>query len=228
MDDLELQLGSTSVEYLRARLTYRHSAFPQHDDGDAAARTRLETTVTAALKRLNTASPWAPPAPAPPVADPLLAVVVAGWGPPAAADVARRMAMTAEHAAAPPPSRAPPAPRKIWSELRRVSSSARGTAARLPTRVQRVPSSSTFPTSPAGCGIPRPSRNGAATPGVRRQEAGAARGRHSLGHGALRGGTGTVDGADSASERRSPGRGSARSGGSKGDSAKWSWTGWWQ
>ncbi|KFA51685.1 hypothetical protein S40293_02778 [Stachybotrys chartarum IBT 40293] len=71
IEDLELELGDTRVEYMQIRVTYSHSAFPDHcspgtSSGVSNIRTRMETTATATLKLYNELSPWSPrPAPAP-------------------------------------------------------------------------------------------------------------------------------------------------------------------
>lgn len=71
MEDLELELGDTRVEYMQIRVTYSHSAFPDHcplgtSSGVSNIRTRMETTAMATLKLYNELSPWSPrPAPAP-------------------------------------------------------------------------------------------------------------------------------------------------------------------
>lgn len=66
MEDLELQLGSSTVGYMHIRVSYSHSAFPEYSSVEAATagvsslRSRLETTATATLKRHNAVSPWSP------------------------------------------------------------------------------------------------------------------------------------------------------------------------
>ncbi|KAK3379947.1 hypothetical protein B0T24DRAFT_176105 [Lasiosphaeria ovina] len=68
--DLEYQLGSTTVEYLQVRVTYRHSGFPQQHgppslyntavDRVVGVQTTMETTAVAVIKRHNSSSPWSP------------------------------------------------------------------------------------------------------------------------------------------------------------------------
>ncbi|KAK1857353.1 hypothetical protein CCHR01_00134 [Colletotrichum chrysophilum] len=65
IDDLEDQLGSSRVEYLRIVVKYKHSAFPKCGrsdtvDGVADVETKLETSATAALQHLNHRSLWSP------------------------------------------------------------------------------------------------------------------------------------------------------------------------
>ncbi|KAI6382388.1 hypothetical protein MCOR25_000686 [Pyricularia grisea] len=104
--DLELQLGSTRAEFLRVRLTYRHSGFPQQQPqqqrqdvrgGDSlmsstttttANTHKIETQVVAAIERRSSTSPWSPsPASMP---NPLIQIVASCWGVAAARDVMDR------------------------------------------------------------------------------------------------------------------------------------------
>ncbi|TLS27803.1 hypothetical protein PpBr36_00997 [Pyricularia pennisetigena] len=104
--DLELQLGSTQAEFLRVRLTYRHSGFPQQQSqqqrqvprgGDSlmsstttttASNHKIETQVIAAIERRSSTSPWSPsPASMP---NPLIQIVASCWGVAAARDVMDR------------------------------------------------------------------------------------------------------------------------------------------
>ncbi|KAH9438702.1 hypothetical protein MCOR02_002309 [Pyricularia oryzae] len=104
--DLELQLGSTQAEFLRVRLTYRHSGFPQQQAqqqrqdtncGDSlmsstttttANTHKIETHVIAAIERRSSSSPWSPsPASMP---NPLIQIVASCWGVAAARDVIDR------------------------------------------------------------------------------------------------------------------------------------------
>ena len=83
MEYLEMQLGSIESEYMEVRLTYSHSAFPHsdhgdHDSGIASVETRLETTLTASIKRHNPSSPWSPP-PAP-IPNYIFDIVGSYWG----------------------------------------------------------------------------------------------------------------------------------------------------
>jgi hypothetical protein len=83
IEDLELQLGDLRTEYMRVRLCYAHSAFPQHEDieernGISSVRTSMETVAVASLKRCNGFSPWSPhPAPAP---NTLFQLIAQHWG----------------------------------------------------------------------------------------------------------------------------------------------------
>lgn len=102
LEDLELQLGSTSREYLQVQLTYAHSGFPKRDVGRDPAdrdggcvevRTTIETTVTALVMQQNSSSLWSPP-PAPATGSPLVDIVAKHWGPAAAKEMARRIAIS--------------------------------------------------------------------------------------------------------------------------------------
>lgn len=101
IEDLEVQLGATSQEYMHVQLTYTHSGFPKRDigrdvlgsdGGCVAVRTTIETTATAVIMQQNSSSLWSPPPP--PSSSPLSGVVARHWGPAAAADMAQRMAAT--------------------------------------------------------------------------------------------------------------------------------------
>ncbi|CAK7268905.1 hypothetical protein SEPCBS119000_003301 [Sporothrix epigloea] len=100
LEDLELQLGSTSREYMQVQLTYAHSGFPKRDigrelaDRDAGCvevRTTIETTVTALVMQQNSSSLWSSPK-APATDSPLVDIVAKHWGPAAAKEMARRIA----------------------------------------------------------------------------------------------------------------------------------------
>ncbi|PHH87518.1 hypothetical protein CDD83_8746 [Cordyceps sp. RAO-2017] len=62
MEDLELQLGSSVAGYMQVRVSYSHSAFPEHATPEAdtggvlSLRSRLETTATASLRRRDVLS----------------------------------------------------------------------------------------------------------------------------------------------------------------------------
>ncbi|KAL2200536.1 hypothetical protein P885DRAFT_57408 [Corynascus similis CBS 632.67] len=92
IEDLEHELGGTVTEYLRVRVTYRHSEFPQKrkqmterpsgtpfDDGVSNVQTTIRTTVTASIRRHNFASPWSPP-PFTPRPNPLFEAMASHWG----------------------------------------------------------------------------------------------------------------------------------------------------
>jgi hypothetical protein len=112
MQDLEFTLGSTTAApYLSARLTYRHSAFPNQPDcfpsnGTSRVQTRLETTATASIRRHSTSSPWSPRSGRQETRDPnpLYEIIASHWGPRAAADVTRRVLLA-------PPGRGTPGPK---------------------------------------------------------------------------------------------------------------------
>lgn len=82
IDDLEDQLGSSRVEYLRIVVKYKHSAFPNCGksdtvDGVADVETKLETSATAALQHLNHRSLWSPCAMLAP--NPLFGIIHQHW-----------------------------------------------------------------------------------------------------------------------------------------------------
>jgi len=65
MAELENDLGRTLTLYLTVRLTYKHSAFPNHrepagSDGMVSHLTRLNTEAAAVIKRHNPQSAWSP------------------------------------------------------------------------------------------------------------------------------------------------------------------------
>ncbi|CAK7228124.1 hypothetical protein SCUCBS95973_006774 [Sporothrix curviconia] len=100
LEDLELQLGSTSREYMQVQLTYAHSGFPKRDasrdpadrdGGCVEIRTTIETTATALVMQQNSISMWSPP-PAPAAGSPLVDIVAKHWGPAAAKEMAKRIA----------------------------------------------------------------------------------------------------------------------------------------
>lgn len=102
--DLELQLGSTSQEYMQIQLTYSHSGFPKRDvgrdpmdrdGGCVEVRTTIETTVTALVMQQNSSSMWSPSA-APPAGSPLVDIVAKHWGSDAAKEMAKRIATSIE------------------------------------------------------------------------------------------------------------------------------------
>ncbi|TLD26919.1 hypothetical protein PspLS_04716 [Pyricularia sp. CBS 133598] len=104
--DLEFQLGSTRAEFLRVRLTYRHSGFPQqqpqqqrqdHHGGESlmsstttttANTHKIETQVIAAIERRSSTSPWSPSPTS--IPNPLIQIVASCWGVAAARDVMNR------------------------------------------------------------------------------------------------------------------------------------------
>ncbi|KAH6856594.1 hypothetical protein B0I37DRAFT_79263 [Chaetomium sp. MPI-CAGE-AT-0009] len=91
IEDLEHELGGTVTEYLRVRVSYCHSGFPQRhrqttaavsttaSDGIASIQTTIQTTATATIKRHNSTSPWSPP-PCTPRPNPLFEVIASHWG----------------------------------------------------------------------------------------------------------------------------------------------------
>lgn len=104
LEDLELQLGSTSQEYMQIQLAYSHSGFPKRDvgrdptdrdGGCVEVRTTIETTVTALVMQQNSASMWSPSA-APPAGSPLVDIVAKHWGPAAAKEMAKRISTSIE------------------------------------------------------------------------------------------------------------------------------------
>ncbi|RMJ17887.1 hypothetical protein BHE90_004282 [Fusarium euwallaceae] len=80
IEDLEAELGSSHVEYIEVRLSYRHSAFPTSRDNDIQAggmltmQSKVETVAMASVKLHNTMSPWSPPPPEP-TPNPLLPLI---------------------------------------------------------------------------------------------------------------------------------------------------------
>lgn len=63
--NLQNHLGETISSYLTVRLTYKHSAFPNHkplhpQDGMKQRVSRIETEATATIKRRNPESAWSP------------------------------------------------------------------------------------------------------------------------------------------------------------------------
>ncbi|KAJ3508343.1 hypothetical protein NM208_g15834 [Fusarium decemcellulare] len=71
MEDLEVELGDSRVEYIEVHLSYCHSALPISKDVDIAdnsmlsVQSKVKTVATASIKLHNTMSPWAPPPPSP-------------------------------------------------------------------------------------------------------------------------------------------------------------------
>ncbi|KAK3390916.1 hypothetical protein B0H63DRAFT_125996 [Podospora didyma] len=102
IEDLEYHLGSTTTEYLQVRVTYRHSGFPQQQQGEsrslssrpvadrvASVQTTIETTAIAVVKRHNSSSPWSPrPSPQP---NPLFEIIASHWGAESASDIMHRI-----------------------------------------------------------------------------------------------------------------------------------------
>lgn len=83
IEDLEVELGNTQLEYMHIKISYSHSAFPRQTytesvGGVSAIQSKVETTATATLKLRNTFSPWSPPpTPAP---NPLFQLAKQHWG----------------------------------------------------------------------------------------------------------------------------------------------------
>ncbi|KAF4472750.1 hypothetical protein FALBO_362 [Fusarium albosuccineum] len=71
MEDLEVELGDSRVEYIEVHLSYCHSALPISKDVEIAdnsmlsMQSKVKTVATAYIKLHNTMSPWAPPPPSP-------------------------------------------------------------------------------------------------------------------------------------------------------------------
>ena len=83
IEDLEVELGDTQLEYLHINVTYSHSAFPSRTSVESVGgvfniQSKVKTTATATLKLRNTFSPWSPPpAPGP---NPLFQLIERHWG----------------------------------------------------------------------------------------------------------------------------------------------------
>ncbi|OHE94349.1 ubiquitin-conjugating enzyme [Colletotrichum orchidophilum] len=82
IDDLEYQLGSSNLEYIRVLVKYNHSAFFCKSrsgiiDNMTEAGTRLETFATAAIKRHNHRSPWSPSRAL--TYNPIMSIVYGSW-----------------------------------------------------------------------------------------------------------------------------------------------------
>ncbi|KAK4662762.1 hypothetical protein QC763_603460 [Podospora pseudopauciseta] len=120
IEDLEHHLGSTMTEYLRVRVTYRHSGFPQQQqqqtrnmtmkngssDGIANVQTSIQTTAVAVIKRHNSSSPWSP-RPRAPQPNPIFKIIASHWGVQSANEVMQRIIsskpLTARKGAISPP-----------------------------------------------------------------------------------------------------------------------------
>lgn len=93
-EDLEIQLGSSQVTYLRIQVSYAHSAFPEflhteHMTGVSSMSSRMETVVQASIKRHSTISPWSPrPVP---LTNPLFPLIERHWGPDKARDAMQQI-----------------------------------------------------------------------------------------------------------------------------------------
>lgn len=83
MEDLQLQLGDSAMDYLSIQVSYSHSAFPFQRGAAGATevsilQTRLVTAAEATIKLHNLVSPWSPhPIPA---RDRLLSAIESHWG----------------------------------------------------------------------------------------------------------------------------------------------------
>lgn len=103
MEDLEYRLSGATTEYLKIRVTYRHSGFPQEhtartvaggdvprQDSVAGVQTTIQTTAVAAIKRHDLASPWSPHTRAPQLNE-LFEIVASHWGIKRACEVMQRV-----------------------------------------------------------------------------------------------------------------------------------------
>ena len=94
IEDLEVQLGTSQISYMRIKVTYSHSAFPQYHfrprmTGVTSLQSRMETLAIASLKRHDTMSLWSPhPAPAP---NPLFSLIERHWGEEKASDAMQQI-----------------------------------------------------------------------------------------------------------------------------------------
>ncbi|OTB08117.1 hypothetical protein M426DRAFT_7922 [Hypoxylon sp. CI-4A] len=165
--DLESQLGNARTEYVQVQVHYCHSGFPvfasrRAEDRISLHRTRLETTVTGAIKQHNPTSAWSPR----PIAtlNPLFSIIASHWGPSQAnepgaapADGSEDTVTALDQIVAAPlvPNRqgslkratlesersSDPA-RKIWTELRQTSSGNR--PAFHVSKANHLPAATTF------------------------------------------------------------------------------------
>lgn len=94
MEDLQLQLGDSIMDYLSIQVSYSHSAFPFQRGAAGATevsilQTRLVTAAEATIKLHNVLSPWSPhPIPA---RDGLLSVVESHWGSQKASEIMQQI-----------------------------------------------------------------------------------------------------------------------------------------
>lgn len=94
MEDLQLQLGNSIMDYLSIQVSYSHSAFPFQRGAAGATdvsilQTRLVTAAEATIKLHNVLSPWSPhPIPA---RDRLLSVVESHWGSQKASEIMQQI-----------------------------------------------------------------------------------------------------------------------------------------
>jgi hypothetical protein len=94
IDDLELQLGSAGMTYMHIRIRYSHSAFSDLRNADVMSgisdmQTRVETNVTAVIKRHNAGSPWSP-RPVPGI-NPLVEIARLHWSQERAAEAVEKI-----------------------------------------------------------------------------------------------------------------------------------------
>lgn len=94
MEDLQLQLGDSVMDYLSIQVSYSHSAFPFQRGAAGATevsilQTRLVTAAEATIKLHNSLSPWSPhPIPA---RDCLLTVIESHWGSQKASEIMQQL-----------------------------------------------------------------------------------------------------------------------------------------
>ncbi|KAK0643606.1 hypothetical protein B0T16DRAFT_392104 [Cercophora newfieldiana] len=170
IQDLEHALGTTTTEYLRIRMTYRHSAFPYQapvpstppdDTGIAAASTsdimsvdtKMETTSRAIIKRYNSASPWSL-RPVQLQNPPLFEIIASHWGSASAREIMHRIATR--------PRPLPPLPQKPSDY--RPSSSRSGMSSPSLIIAERISEETVRPPP-----VPAPPPNRAAPPIPKRQ-----------------------------------------------------------
>ncbi|PTB45419.1 hypothetical protein M441DRAFT_130021 [Trichoderma asperellum CBS 433.97] len=94
MEDLQLQLGDSIMEYMSIHVSYSHSAFPLQRAATGATevftlQTRLVTKAEATIKLHNVLSPWSPhPIP---TRDRLFSVIESHWGPQKASEIMQQI-----------------------------------------------------------------------------------------------------------------------------------------
>ncbi|UKZ84983.1 uncharacterized protein TrAFT101_000861 [Trichoderma asperellum] len=94
MEDLQLQLGDSIMEYVSIHVSYSHSAFPLQRAATGATevftlQTRLVTKAEATIKLHNVLSPWSPhPIP---TRDRLFSVIESHWGPQKASEIMQQI-----------------------------------------------------------------------------------------------------------------------------------------
>ncbi|KAL6896392.1 hypothetical protein GGI43DRAFT_424279 [Trichoderma evansii] len=94
MEDLQLQLGDSFMDYMNIQVSYSHSAFPLRCAAAGATevstlQTKLVTTAEATIKQHNVLSPWSPhPTP---TRDRLLSVIESHWGAQKASEIMKQI-----------------------------------------------------------------------------------------------------------------------------------------